>query len=138
MDDFETLLFSIKWGRWVTIEYVIRPEEHNFSLPYEVPEPDFDSEDVLSTKVTLHEREYKRDNGDVYTILRTILAGIPGLKIISKYSRTRDLRRALESLKYYYQGCSYYNLLKSWANTIMNRKFFQDDKPKFRWEDFVW
>ena len=136
-DDFKTLLCATRGGRGITLEYVIRNEAYVVTPPEEVPEPDVDSNDIIAAQATLHSPSFELENARVYTILRTILTGTTGWNIISKFAAKRDGRKAFIALKAHFQGNSYYDFMRSQASNLMTKTFYNGDKQKFKWEDFV-
>ena len=136
-DDFKTLLCSIRGCRGITLEYIIRNGTYVRSPPVEIPEPDVDSNDVIAASATLHGPAFDHDNARVYTILRTILTGTTGWNIISKFAPKRDGRKAFIALKAHFQGNSYFDFMRSQASNLMTKTFYNGDKQKFKWEDFV-
>ena len=136
-DDFNTLLCAIRGGRGITLEYIIRNDPYVRSPPAEIPEPDVDSNDIIAANATLHGPEFDHDNARVYTILRTILTGTTGWNIISRFAARRDGRNAFIALKAHFQGNSYFDFMRSQASNLMSKTFYNGDKQKFKWEDFV-
>ena len=136
-DDFKTLLCATRGCRGITLEYVIRDGTYVITPREEVAEPDVDSNDIIAAKATLHGPSFDLDNSRVYTILRTILTGTTGWNIISKFAAKRDGRKAFIALKAHFQGNSYYDFMRSQASNLMAKTFYNGDKQKFKWEDFV-
>lgn len=136
-DNFKTLLCAIRGCRGITLEYIIRNGTYVRSPPEEIPEPDVDSNDIIAASATLHGPAFDHDNARVYTILRTILTGTTGWNIISKFAPRRDGRKAFTALKAHFQGNSYFDFMRSQASNLMTKTFYNGDKQKFKWEDFV-
>ena len=136
-DDIKTLLSSTRGGRGITLEYVIRNGDYVVSPPEQVPEPDVDSNDIIASKATLHGPAFDYDNPRFFIILHAILSGTTGWNIISKYATRRDGRKAFIALKAHFQGNSYYDFMRSQASNLMTKTFYNGDKQKFKWEDFV-
>ena len=137
VDEFKTLLTSVKGCRGISLEYVIREGHENNGPPLEVPYPNVNDNEVIATFATLEGPEYNIDNGNVYTMLRIILTSTPGWNVISKFSRMKNGRMAYKALKQHYQGRSYYELMKTQATSLMSKTFFNGDRAKFTWEKFV-
>ena len=136
-DELKTLLSSTRGTRGISLEYVIRHGDDTQLPPVELAEPDVDSSDIMASKATLYGPEFDRDNAKVFTVLRTILTGTPGWNIISKYSGRRDGRKAFLALSSHYQGRSYHDYMRTQANALLTKTFYNGDKAKFKWENYV-
>ena len=136
-DELKTLLSSTRGTRGISLEYVIRDGNDATQPPEEIPEPDVDSSDTMASRATLHGPEFERDNAKVFTVLRTILTGTPGWNVISKYSGRRNGRNAFLALASHYQGRSYHDYMRTQANALLVKTFYNGDKAKFKWEDYV-
>ena len=137
VDEFKTLLSSIKGCRGITLEYVVRDTNTTTQAPSEVPEPDVNDNDILARFATLVGPDFNQDSSSVFTILRVTLTSTPGWNVISSFSRKKDGRGAFIALKAHYQGRSYFELMKTQATTMMTRTFYSGDRAKFTWEKFV-
>ena len=116
---------------------MIRDGNDAVQPPVEVPGPDVDSSDTMASKATLDGPEFDRDNAKVFAVLRTILTGTPGWNIISKYSGRRNGRKAFLALSSHYQGWSYHDYMRTQANTLLTKTFYNDNKVKFKWENYI-
>ena len=137
VDEFKTLLSSIKGCRGITLEYVVRDTNTTTQAPIEVPEPDVNDNNILARFATLVGPDFNQDSLSVFTILRVTLTSTPGWNVISSFSRKKDGRGAFIALKAHYQGRSYFELMKTQATTMMTRTFYSGDRAKFTWEKFV-
>ena len=137
IDEFKTLLSSLRGSRGITLEYVIRDSNTQTGPPIEVPSPDVNSNEILSHNATLSGVDFNRDNAKVYTCLRVILTSTTGWNVISKFSTRRDGRGAFLALQAHFQGRSYFELMKTQATTMMSKTYYHGDRAKFTWETFV-
>ena len=103
----------------------------------ETSEPDVDNSDTMASKATLHGPEFEQDNAKVFTVLRTILTCTPGWNVISKHAGKRGGRAAFLALSSHYQGRSYHDYMRTQANALLTKTFYNSDKAKFKWENFV-
>lgn len=137
IDEFKTLLSSLRGSRGITLEYVIRDSNTQTGPPVEVASPDVNSNEILSNNATLSGVDFNRDNAKVFTCLRVILTSTTGWNVISKFSTRRDGRGAFLALQAHFQGRSYFELMKTQATTMMSKTYYHGDRAKFTWETFV-
>ena len=83
IEQFKTLLCSIRGGRGITLKYVIREDNHTTGPAKEVPIPDVNSNNILSHNTTLTGVDFDKDDEKVCTIMRTVLTSTPGWNVIS-------------------------------------------------------
>jgi len=133
----ETMCSSILGNRGVTLEYLIRTEDNNPLQPIEEAVPDVNSIEFMRDNTTLRGTDYKVDNGNLFVILRHYLTSTPGWNVIAKYTNENDGRKAFKSLRAHYEGASYFDLMKTKANSMMMKTFYRGDTHKFSWEKFV-
>ena len=119
-DEFKNLLCSIRGGRGITLEYLIRVGDI-VTLPIKVAEPDINSNGVLTEIKTLFGPDFTRDNSNVFTILRLIMTSTPGWNVIFKHATRRNGRQSYMDLKVHFQRSSYFDLMKFQAMTLMTR-----------------
>ena len=105
-DEFKTLLCSVRGGRGITLEYIIRVGDI-VTLPIEVAKPDANSNEVLAESTTLFGLDFTRDNANVFTILRLIMTSTPGWNVISKHATRHNDRQAYMNLKAHFQIIDY-------------------------------
>ena len=137
IDEFKTLLSSLRGSRGITLGYVIRGSNTQTGPPIEVASPDVNSNEILSNNATLSGVDFNRDNAKVFTCLRVILTSTTGWNVISKFSNRRDGRGAFLALQAHFQGRSYFELMKTQATTMMSKTYYHGDRAKFTWETFV-
>ena len=137
LEEFKTLLSSLRGSRGITLEYVIRETNTEIGPPIEVKFPDVNSDEILSNSATLSGSDFDRDNAKVFTVLRVILTSTTGWNVISKFSTRRDGRKAFLALKAHFQGRSYFELMKTQATTLMTKTYYHGNRAKFTWETYV-
>lgn len=69
-DDLTTLICTTRGHHGITMEYVIYPGNADVTPRTEAQFPDVNINDNLVSKATLYGPTYRRDNSNVYTILR--------------------------------------------------------------------
>ena len=82
IEQFKTLLCCIRRVRGITLDYVIREDNHTTGPAKRVPILDVNSNDILSHNVTLTGVDFGKDNEKVNTIMRTVLPSTPGWNVI--------------------------------------------------------
>ena len=90
IEQFKTLLCSIRGVRGITLGYVIRQDNHTTGPAKEVSISGVNHNNILSNDATLIGADFGKDNEKVYTIMRTILTSTPGWDVISKYASKKD------------------------------------------------
>ena len=133
----ETMCASILGARGVTLDYLIRTNDNNPALPIEEAVPDVNSIEFMRDNTTLRGTDYHVDNNSLYSMLRHYLTGTPGWNIIAKYTSENNGRKAYKSLRAHYEGASYFDLMKTKANSMMMKTFYRGDTHKFSWEKYV-
>ena len=133
----ETMCSSIRGTRGISLEYLLRQEDNNPVNPIEDPAPDVNSIEFMKLNASLRGNDYKTDNQNLYIILRHYLSNTPGWNVISKFSNENNGRLAYKTLRGHYEGASYYDLMKTKANTLMMKTFYRGDTLKYSWEKFV-
>ena len=79
----ETLTSSIRGCRGITLEYLIRVENEEYTHPTEDAVPDVFSIDFMAKNASLKGSDFTIDNQTLYTILRIYLTDTTGWNVIS-------------------------------------------------------
>ena len=69
----KTLLYSIRSGRGIMIDYIVRDGPDLSSPMEDVEVPNNDSNDIITKRPSFRGPGFQRKNARAYTILRTIL-----------------------------------------------------------------
>ena len=133
----ETICSSTRGSRGISLEYLLRVDDNNHAELIEEAVPDVNSQDFMRLNASLRGNDFRTDNKSLYTILRHYLSNTPGWNVISKFSTDSDGRKAYKTLRSHYEGASYYDLMKTKANTLMMKTFYRGDTMRFSWEKFV-
>ena len=97
-DEFKTLLCSVRGGRGITLECIIRVGDI-VTLTIEVAEPDVNINEVLAKNTTLFGPDFTRDNSYVFTVLRLIMTSTPGWNVIAKHATHHNDRQEYMDLR---------------------------------------
>ena len=133
----ETMCSAIRGSRGISLEYLLRTDDANSPAPVEEAVPDVNSLDFMRLNASLKGNDYETDNRNLYTILRHYLSNTPGWNVISRFSTESNGRKAFKTLRAHYEGASYFDLIKTKANSMMMKTFYRGDTLKFSWEKFV-
>ena len=134
VENIDDYLSSKRGVEDAPLAYIVR---EIVALPDPANDPGFDAmsyDDQLIRRSRHSGNAYHVDNHAVWSLLYRVFHDSPGWNWISAHSRTRDGRAAYLSMKTHYLGESYQDRLRSNAEAVIERSFYDGTSRNFTLE----
>lgn len=140
--DMFVLKLSLVIGcRGFPIDYVIdeteRAVKRGNARLIEVDELNLADEEVYKTKAVHFGKAFKKDNLQVWNMLKKLLLGTPVYNHIHSHNDSKDGRKAWITLKTFYEGEDFQARLKEKAFNKLLNTFYRGDNQRFSFEKYI-
>lgn len=96
-----------------------------------------DEFDLFTTETVHFGPNYKKDNAEVWTILKSHLLNTHGWDIISTFKRAKNGRHAWKALKAFYEGQDFTSRLQDEAFAMLSTTFYRGETRNFDFEKYT-
>ena len=136
------LKLSIEIGsRKFPIDYVVDDTVRNVTRANanlrEVDEIDLSEDEIYKVQATQFGKQYKKDNSQVWLMLKTLLIGTPVYNHINSFNGSNNGRGAWLALKQFYEGQDFQARLKEQAFNKILHTFYRGDTHRFNFEKYI-
>jgi hypothetical protein len=135
---FKNFLSTKKGVNGVLLDYIMRSNDAPAPVP---PAPNaiaFANEHERLTLTTpLTGPAYEKDNGKVWTVLKSSTLKGPAWAYISNFDRTRNGRGAIRALKEHYEGPAAMSATKAAAYDLIRNASYNGEKRNWTFEQYI-